>query len=67
MPEINTMRAILVAGAVLAVVVAAVVQQWAPVGILTVGIGAHALMWRHLHREAAARADAPARTAPPRA
>jgi hypothetical protein len=50
MATINMLRGLLVAGAVLAVIVAAAYQQWAAVGILTLGIVAHALLWVHLHR-----------------
>jgi hypothetical protein len=51
MATINMFRAFLVAGAVLAVIIAAAYQQWAAVAILSVGIAAHALLWVRLHRE----------------
>ncbi|MPZ71766.1 MAG: hypothetical protein GEU74_00815 [Nitriliruptorales bacterium] len=60
MATINMFRGFLVAGAVLAVVIAAVYQQWAAVVILSVGIAAHVALWVRLHRErAAASAAAP--------
>ena len=52
MATINMLRGVLVAGAVLAAVVAAAYQQWAAVAIMVVGIVAHALLWVHLHRGA---------------
>ncbi len=59
METINMLRGLLVAGAVLAVVVAAVLGQWAAAAILTAGIGAHAALWVRLHRDkAAAKTDA---------
>ena len=51
---INTMRAILVGGAVLAGVVAAVFGYWLVVGLLAVGVAFHGLLWLHLHRRRAA-------------
>ena len=50
MDSMNTLRGLLVAGAVLAAVIAAAYQQWAAVVILSVGILAHFAMWLHLHR-----------------
>ena len=54
MATINMFRGLLVAGAVLAVIVAILYQQWAAVGILSLGILAHAALWVRLHRERAA-------------
>lgn len=50
MDAINTLRALLVAGAVLAAVVATVAGRWSTVGILAVALVAHGLMWRHQYR-----------------
>lgn len=54
MATINMMRGLLVAGAVLAVVVAVVLGQWAAAVILSAGIVAHAALWIRLHRERSA-------------
>lgn len=61
MATINMLRGLLVAGAVLAAVVAAVYQQWAAVFILMAAVVAHGALWVRLHRErqAAAPADQP--------
>lgn len=50
MDAINTLRALLVAGAVLAAIVAAVAGRWETVGILAIALVAHGLMWRHQYR-----------------
>ena len=50
MAAVNMLRGLLVAGAVLAAVIAAAYQQWAAVIILSLGIAAHAAMWGHMHR-----------------
>lgn len=50
MSTLNTMRAMLVGGAVFAAVVAMVFGQWSVVGILGLGIAAHAALWVHLRR-----------------
>ena len=50
MESVNTMRAVLVAGAVLAAIVAAIVGQWTVVLVLLAAIVAHGLMWVYLHR-----------------
>lgn len=50
MEQINTLRAVLVGGAVLAAVTAAAYGWWSAALILTVGILAHGLLWLHLHR-----------------
>ncbi|HVL98152.1 MAG TPA: hypothetical protein VM324_02535 [Egibacteraceae bacterium] len=52
MSTINTMRGLLVAGAVFAALVAALFGQWSVVVILGVGIAAHAGLWVHLSRAA---------------
>jgi hypothetical protein len=49
--SINMLRGLLVAGAVLAAVVAAAYQQWAAVFILMLGVLAHLALWVRLHRE----------------
>ena len=56
MATMNTLRGLLVAGAVLAAVVAAAYQQWAAVVILMMGVLAHAALWVRLHRDRAATA-----------
>ncbi|MBA2730246.1 MAG: hypothetical protein H0U48_05810 [Euzebyaceae bacterium] len=50
MQSVNTMRAVLVAGAVLAAVVAAIFGLWSVVGIMVAAVVAHGLMWVYLHR-----------------
>jgi hypothetical protein len=50
MQSVNTMRAVLVAGAVLAAVVAAIFGLWSVVGIMVTAVVAHGLMWVYLHR-----------------
>ncbi len=59
MASVNLLRAVLVGGAVVAAIAAAVVQQWAVTALFTAGIIGHALLWVYLHREAATRGDAP--------
>ena len=51
MATINMLRGLLVAGAVLAAVVAAVYQQWIAVFILMAAVVAHGALWVRLHRE----------------
>lgn len=50
MASLNMMRSLLVGGAVLAAAVAAFLQQWTVVAILSVGIAAHAGLWVYLGR-----------------
>lgn len=50
MRTINTMRGLLVGGAVLAAFVAALFGQWSVVVVLAVGIAAHAGLWVYLAR-----------------
>ncbi|MGI8575412.1 MAG: hypothetical protein ACR2MA_08730 [Egibacteraceae bacterium] len=50
MSSINTMRAILVAGAAFAALLAALYGEWLAVGVLGVGLVAHGLMWWYLYR-----------------
>ena len=59
MQQVNAMRAVLVAGAVITAVLTALAGQWTATVLLAVGVACHALLWRHLRR-----APAPA-TAPP--
>lgn len=61
MATINMFRGFLVAGAVFAVLIAAVYGQWAVVVILSVAIAAHAALWVRLHRDR----QAPPGAAPP--
>ena len=65
MATINMFRGFLVAGAVFAVIVAAVYGQWAAVAILSLAIAFHAALWVRLHRERAAAASKPAADAQP--
>ena len=57
MATINMFRGLLVAGAVLAVVIAVAYGQWAAAGILSLAIAAHAALWVRMHRERAASGD----------
>lgn len=50
MEQVNALRAILVAGAVVAALICLAVGIWSAAVILLVGVGAHALLWRHLRR-----------------
>ncbi len=52
MEQVNALRAILVAGAVIAAVICAAVGIWSAALVLMVGVAAHALLWRHLRRTA---------------
>lgn len=52
MQQVNALRAILVAGAVIAALLTAFTGQWIAAVLLTIGIACHALLWRHLHRTA---------------
>lgn len=51
MGPLNTVRAVLVAGAALAAIVLAVDGQWVPFAILTTGIAAHGALWLWLWRQ----------------
>lgn len=50
MQSINSMRALLVAGAAVAFVLAAAQQMWTAAAVLGVGIAAHGALWLRLHR-----------------
>lgn len=50
MGSLNTARAILVGGAVIAALVAAAYQHWASVAILAVGLVGHGALWLWLYR-----------------
>lgn len=50
MGSLNTARAILVGGAVIAALVAAAYQHWASVAILVVGLAGHGGLWLYLSR-----------------
>jgi hypothetical protein len=52
MEQVNAMRAVLVAGALAAAVICAAFGIWSAAIVLLVGVGAHALLWRHLRRTA---------------
>lgn len=53
MEQVNALRAILVAGAVVAAVICAAFGIWTAAIVLLAGVGAHALLWRHLRRTSA--------------
>ena len=44
------MRAVLVAGAVIAALLTAALGQWSAAVLLAIGVAGHALLWRHLRR-----------------
>lgn len=48
---INTLRAILAGGAVLAALVAAMTGLWMTVAILVLGVAGHVWLWVRLHRD----------------
>lgn len=50
MEQVNALRAILVAGAVIAAILTAAAGIWSATAVFVVGIAAHALLWRHLWR-----------------
>lgn len=50
MDQVNAMRAVLVAGAALAALICAAFGIWSAAILLLAGVGAHALLWRHLRR-----------------
>lgn len=50
MESVNTMRAILVAFAVLAAIVALAFGMWTVAVVMVIGIGAHAAMWLYVRR-----------------
>lgn len=50
MGSLNTARAILVGGAVIATLVAGAYQHWTSVGILLVGLAGHGGLWLWLSR-----------------
>lgn len=49
MQSLNTMRAILVASAVVAAIVAAIMGAWDATVVLLIGITAHGGMWWYIH------------------
>lgn len=51
MESINTLRAVLVAGAVVAAIGSAVVGEWIATAVLAVGLAAHGWLWWHLARQ----------------
>ena len=50
MQQVNALRAILVAGAVIAALLTALAGIWSATALLAVGVIGHALLWRHLRR-----------------
>lgn len=65
MSSVNTMRGLLVAGAVFAAAVAAFFQLWSVVAIMSVGVAAHAGLSVHLRRTGATSASQPPAPPPP--
>lgn len=61
MGSLNTARAILVGGAVIATLIAGAYQHWTSVGILLVGLAAHGGLWLWLSR----RPSGPPASGPP--
>lgn len=50
MEQVNALRAILVAGAVMAALISAALGFWSAALVLAVGVVGHALLWRYLAR-----------------
>ena len=50
MDSVNTMRAILVAGAVVAAIIAAALGMWPAALVLSVGIAGHFALWAYVRR-----------------
>lgn len=50
MEQVNALRAILVAGAVIAALICAALGVWSAALVLSAGVVGHALLWRHLSR-----------------
>jgi membrane protein implicated in regulation of membrane protease activity len=50
MAQVNALRAILVAGAVIAAILTAVAGVWSATVVLLVAVVGHALLWRYLRR-----------------
>lgn len=50
MQSVNTMRVVLVAGAVLAAIIAVALGYWVAAVVLLAGVAAHAAMWVYLRR-----------------
>ena len=50
MEQVNALRAILVAGAVIAAILAAAAGVWMATMVLSVAVAGHALLWRYLRR-----------------
>lgn len=57
MATINMLRGLLVAGAVLAAIVALAYGEWVAALILLVGVAAHGALWVHLRRERLSRSS----------
>lgn len=53
MDSLNTLRAVLVAAALLAAIILALNGMWVPAIVLTIGIAAHGLLWLYLWRTGA--------------
>jgi triacylglycerol esterase/lipase EstA (alpha/beta hydrolase family) len=50
MEQVNAMRAVLVAGALAAALICAAFGIWSAAIVLLIGVSAHGLLWRYLHR-----------------
>jgi hypothetical protein len=50
MDQVNALRAILVAGAVIAAVLTAFTGFWLATALFAAGIAAHGLLWRYLRK-----------------
>lgn len=50
MEQVNAMRAVLVAGALVAALICAAFGIWSAAIVLLIGVSAHGLLWRYLHR-----------------
>lgn len=51
MEAVNSLRIVLVAGAVAAALGAVVFGEWVAAGVLLVGIAIHGWLWWHLHQQ----------------
>ena len=59
MSSIETLRGVLVVGAVVAAIVAALAGQWLPFGVLVVAITIHGVLTPYIRRRAPVAADEP--------
>jgi uncharacterized membrane protein YebE (DUF533 family) len=59
MDAVNTLRAVLAGGALVAALVAAATGMWLTTAILAVGLVAHGYLWVRMHRAAPPAAPSP--------